>query len=88
MADEKVNVRWFRGSDEEEKKTIKSEVKTSLYVLKRLKKIISEEIETVRLKARRPEALQSPNWANLQAYYLGIEEGLSRVDNLLTKDAE
>lgn len=83
---EKINVRWHKGASEEDKAIIKAELKSSNYILKRLKKIISEEVETIRRKARLPETLQNPNWANAQAFYLGVETGLNIIDNLLTKE--
>ena len=85
-AKSKVNVKWLKGKDQETKTRLKSEVEASVFIFKRLDEIISNEIETIRALARKEETLQQANWPNLQAYYLGKEQGLETIRNLLIKE--
>lgn len=50
-------------------------------LIKRIKEVVEEEIKS--LGTISPEEFDSPAWAYKQAYKLGLQEGLRKLNNLL-----
>ena len=64
-------------------KSEKGKTLTKKEVLKLLKSYLEEQIELARRKSIDEDNFSLPSWSEYQAYQLGIQKALQKVNNLI-----
>lgn len=74
--------------DQEEKDNFVSQVQRSKPVLNRLLELVIEKERALDLSEIDPKTFDNPNWANKQAYKIGIRAGLNGFKQLIDLDQQ
>ena len=73
-------------SDKDEKAAFEKEIRSSVEVLRRLKKLLEDKEATLERSELDPTAYNSPSWAYLQAHKNGYRSALNHLKQLCTLD--
>lgn len=74
---------WTRGLEPQLSLDVKQNYKESIVMRKRLKQMLLDRIEEVRIGSLTREKYDCPNWAYLQADAMGYERALRYLINLI-----
>lgn len=80
-----MKLSWLQGLDEEQKKDVRGDFKSSLVTRKRLTTLLENKIEEAEISALNKEGYEISNWALKQADIIGYKRALRDVINLITE---
>lgn len=83
-----MQVRWFQGMSEKEKKEFTAALRGSTPVLERLKHMLEEDIIKADKDSKRLENYNKAAWSEHQADRIGTIRTLESVKTLITLDRE
>lgn len=78
-----MNIKWFKGLDEQQKKEMKVQILESRLVLDRLAKLLREELEESVTDMAKKEHFYMPSWSEYQASRLGEQRALRKAIELI-----
>lgn len=87
LPNDKFNIAWTYGMNNEEKKEFESLLSSHIgnRVLKRLKEVCQEKMNANERAENSLTQYDNPNWANKQAHFNGQRQALVLIQGLLEK---
>lgn len=81
-----MKLSWTDGLDEQQKKDVRGDFKSSLIVRKRLAKMLEDKINSNLVASYDKETYNTANWAYMMADSVGYRRAMKDVINLILED--